>query len=147
LIPEILAALNEDDEDNIQAVFSTFNTLVELKGLLSPHLEKLIELSINLASSETFTLAIREQALYFLEQLPMNYAKTLKQHPVAIQTILQTLLTIASESEEGYEESTDNPSSLSLIAARSYAYHMKNKLVYPMFADLIQNSLVSENGL
>jgi len=47
----ILSALDKDDDDSILEVFATFNTLVELKGVLNPHLETVTNASIMLASN------------------------------------------------------------------------------------------------
>jgi len=55
LIPLILSALDQDDEDSILSVFSTFNTLVELKGVLNPHLETVTMASLKLAEAPEFS--------------------------------------------------------------------------------------------
>ena len=48
-------------------VLITFNSLVELKGVLAPHLEQIIDMVLVLAENQDLTQGIREQSLFFLE--------------------------------------------------------------------------------
>lgn len=141
LIPLILQALDKDEEDSILQVFSTFNTLVELKGVLNPYLMEVTNASLHLAGSQEFSDGVREQALFFIEQLPMNYSVSLKKAPDTLMNIIKVIMTVASEEDDNSDPFKDTPPSLALIAARSFAIHMKNHVIYPIFSTVISEAL------
>jgi alpha-mannosidase len=75
IIPLVLQALNEEDEDSIKKVFETFNELVEVKKVLSPHLFQIIDCALKVATSDNFSNNLREVTMLFLEMVAANYAK------------------------------------------------------------------------
>ena len=97
--------------------------------------------SLLLAQSTEFSDAVRESALYFIEQLPMNYSVSLKKAPDTLVNIIKVLMQVASEEDDNTDPFRDTPPSLALLAARSFATHMKNKVIYPIFSDVISQAL------
>lgn len=106
LIPLVLNALQLDQEDMIQKVFEMFNEFVEIKKVLAPHLPLLIEAALKISLNTDFSINLREITMLFLEQIADNYSKYLvkKAGTHIIEKIIEAAFTIASESEEDFEE-------------------------------------------
>jgi len=51
LIPLVLAALDQDNEDQVHKVFETFNEFVEIKKVLRPHLTSIIEVALKISEN------------------------------------------------------------------------------------------------
>jgi hypothetical protein len=51
----------------IQRVFETLNEFVEIKKVLAPHLNLLIEAALKISSNNSFSLNLREITMLFLE--------------------------------------------------------------------------------
>lgn len=112
-----------------------------MKGVLNPHLLEITQASLLLAQSLEFSDSVRESALFFIEQLPMNYSVSLKKAPDTLINIIKVLMEVASEEDDNSDPFWDTPPSLALIAARSFAIHMKNKAIYPIFNTAIAEAL------
>lgn len=67
----------------------------------------------------------------------MNYAVSLKKDSKTLENILKVVVEIASEDSEAASPYEDTPPTLALTTIWSYAIHMKNKAVYPVFNFLI----------
>jgi hypothetical protein len=67
LIPLVLGALELDQEDMILRVFETLNEFVEIKKVLTPHLNLLIDAALKISSHKDYGLNLREITLLFLE--------------------------------------------------------------------------------
>lgn len=71
----------------------------------------------------------------------MNYSVSLKKNAQTLEEILTVIVQIASEENDSVNPYDDTPPTLALTTAWSYAIHMKNKAVYPIFNKLIQLAL------
>jgi hypothetical protein len=77
LIPLVMNALQQDQEDTIQKVFEMLNEFVEIKKVLAPHLPLLIEGALKISLNTEFSVNLREVTMLFLEQIGENYSKYL----------------------------------------------------------------------
>jgi len=77
LIPLVLHALDSDNEEMIISVFETFNEFVEVKKVLKPHLNLLIEAALKISVNEEYSMNLRELTLLFLEMVAENYNASL----------------------------------------------------------------------
>lgn len=105
LIPLVLGALDQNNEDQIHKVFETFNEFVEVKKVLRPFLTNIIEVALKIAANEDFGTNLREVTLLFLELISERYARILiKNHGVGfVDGIFAVGFKIASEDPEKYE--------------------------------------------
>jgi hypothetical protein len=95
MIPDILSRLSEENEDRIQAVFDCLLSLVEYKGLLTPHIINIINGAIKIAANEEYHMHTRERAIVFFEFAPIKHFKTFKKSKKLLNTVIETLMKIA----------------------------------------------------
>jgi len=103
LIPLVLRALDEDNEELIQKVFDTFNEFVEIKKVLKPHLSVLVHGALQVASNSRYNLNLREVTMLFLEMIADNYSGHLTRNKALLEDIIKHIFRIASEDEEEYD--------------------------------------------
>jgi len=77
----------------------------------------------------------------------MNYSIALKKAPDTLMNILRVVMKVASEEDDSTDPFRDTPSALALVTARSYAIHMKNKIIYPIFSKIIQEALNAKESV
>jgi hypothetical protein len=101
---------------------------------LTPHLPLLIEAALKISSAQDYSINLREITMLFLEQIGENYSKYLvkKAGVAVIDKIVEIGFTIASESEEGYENEQDTPHQLALYMLFSYSSEIPNNVIYPL---------------
>lgn len=133
----------------ILKVFETFNEFVEIKKVLGPHLEILIDAALKISSTSSYSLNLREITLLFLELVAENYGKVIVKRLGAdvVDKIVYTGFVIASESEEDYEEEQETPHTLSLYMIYNYSCEISKKVIYPTLLKYIQQFGTSQNDL
>lgn len=118
----------------IQKVFETFNEFVEIKKVLAPHLPLLIDAALKISMNKDFNVNLREITMLFLEQIAENYHKFLvkKAGAAIIDKIVEAAFTIASESEEDYEDGQETPHQLALYLIFSFSTNISYQIMYPI---------------
>jgi hypothetical protein len=140
LIPLVLRALQADQEDMIQKVFEMLNEFVEIKKVLAPHLLLLIDAALKISLNKEFSVNLREVTMLFLEQIADNYSKYLvkKAGTHVIDKIIEAGFTIASESEEDYEQGQETPHQFGLYLVFSYSTAITYQIMYPIIMKYVQ---------
>ena len=132
MLPDILGTLTEDNEDRIQLVLDCLLSLVEYKGLLTPHIANIMEGVLKIWGNTDYRIDTRSRAIAFFEFLPMNNTKTLKKKKDLLNRIISTLMKIACEPEDEYPEDTVTPNSYALFSIKSFGVHMHKPLIFPV---------------
>ena len=140
LIPLVLGALREDEEETIMKVLENFNELVDVKNVLKPHLFTISTAALQIASNAQFSQRLREAALYFLEKMPELHHKTLKKNKEALAQIVQACFRIASASfeeqnidePESPEDEEQTPQTLALYVLYNFAVCLPKSTVFPL---------------
>jgi hypothetical protein len=140
LIPLVMGALQLDQEDMIQRVFETLNEFVEIKKVLAPHLQLLIDAALKISANNGFSINLREITMLFLEQIADNYSKYLIKKNLVhiIDKIIETGFVIASESEADYEGEQNTPHTLALYMIFNFASEVPNTVVYPIIMRYVE---------
>lgn len=61
----------------IQKVFETLNDFVEIKRVLTPHLNMLIDAALKISAEPHYNINLREITMLFLEMIAENYSRYL----------------------------------------------------------------------
>jgi hypothetical protein len=135
LVPLVLQALDLSEEDMIQKVFETLNEFLEIKKVLTPHLQPLIEAALRISTDADLSLNLRESTLYFLSTLADNYSKYIvKKGGVAlIEKIIEGGCKILSEPEDVISPDEDTVQVIALDMLYAFACEVPNEIVYPIF--------------
>lgn len=133
----------------IQKVFDTLNEFVEIKKVLAPHLNLLIDAALKISSTNSFSLNLREITMLFLEHIADNYSRYLikKNGIQTIDKIIATGFQIASESEEDYEGEQETPHTMALYMVFNFASEVPNTIIYPIIMKYVQVFGTSQNEL
>jgi hypothetical protein len=145
MIPDILSRLSEDNEDRIQAVFDCLLSLVEYKGLLTPHIINIIYGAIKIAANEDYHIHTRERAIVFFEFAPIKHFKTFKSNKKLLNTVIETLMRIACESDEGYQQDSVTPHQCALYSIKSFSIYMHKPIIFPIIIKNINTCIGSTN--
>lgn len=147
LIPLTLSALDMSNEDLVHKVFEMFNEFAEIKKVLGPHLPIIIERALLIAANTEYGNNLREVAMFFLELIADNYAKTLiKNHGLAfIDKVFEVGFQIMAEDPELYEGQEESPPQMAAQMLFSYACCVHTEKVFPIIMKYMQKYAVSQN--
>ncbi len=132
----MVQALDPNNEEMSLKVFEMLNEFIDTKKHMRHNLGYLIARASDTALNRDYELALREQAIFFLEQVADNYPKLVVKAGL-LHGILETGFKIVAEPEDGYDEDQDTPPLLALNMIYAFAVELPNKLVYPALINLI----------
>lgn len=148
IIPTLLGCITEDNEERLQMVFDCLLSLVEYKGLLTPHLGDVIEGAIKVANTLEFHTHTRERAVVFFEFLPIKHFKLLKKKKALLDRIITTLMKVACEPDDEYPKDSTTPGQCALFSIKSFSIYMHKPVIFPIIIkninSCIQSSLANE---
>lgn len=149
LIPLVLNAIDIEQEDLIQTIFETLTDFLERPKVLKPHLQLLIEASVNISVKADLAFNVRSTTLYFLEQLGDTFSRQLvkKGEVATLKKIIECGCQVACEDVSEYPSEEENPHELALIMLYQYAAEMPNEVAYPIFKDSIVQLCSSQEPL
>lgn len=132
MIPDILGSLTADNEDRIQAVLDCLLSLVEYKGLLTPHIINIIEGALKVAGNQDYHVNTRERAIVFFEFLPIKHFKILKKKKELLGRIINALMKVACEPIDEYPQDTVTPGSCALFSIKAFSIYMHKPVIFPV---------------
>lgn len=132
MLPDILGSLTEENEDRMQAVLECLLSLVEYKGLLTPHIVNIIEGLLKISENLDYHMNTRERAIVFFEFLPMNHSKILKKKKELLGRIISTLMKIACEPEDEYPKDAATPGECALFSIKAFSIHLHKPIIFPI---------------
>lgn len=136
MIPSMLDTLSEENEDRIQTVLDCLTALVEFKGLLTPHIARIVEGALAVAQNQDLHIQSRQRAILFFEFLPANHAKMFKKKKQVLDSIITTMMKIACEPEEELSRDEQAPCRYALFTMKSFSVYLHKPVIFPV---LIKN--------
>ena len=144
MIPDILDTLSEENEERIQTVLDCLTSLVEYKGLLTPHISRIIEGALKVAENIDLHLNTRQRAILFFEFVPVKHSKMFKKKKQLLDTIISTLMKISCEPLDDYDQDEQSPSRYALYSMKSFSVYMHKPIIFPVLIKNIRACIESD---
>lgn len=139
IITKLLSSITEDNEERIQAVFDCLLSLVEYKGLLTPHLPDVMEGALKIAENQDYHINTRERAIVFFEFVPIQHAKLLKKKKALLGKIITTMMKIACEPDEDYPKDASTPGQCAIFTIKAFSIYMHKPIIFPVISKNINS--------
>jgi len=145
MIPDILSSLSEENEDRMQIVLDCLLSLVEYKGLLTPHIVNIIEGALKVTDNYEYHTNTRERAIVFFEFLPIKHFKFLKKKKQLLGKIIDKLMKVACEPSDDYAKDSTSPAQCAAFSIKSFSIYMHKPVIFPVIIKNINACIQSEN--